>query len=136
MIEAIQRIYDQVACAEIEREEARRTIVVPGPATAVKLEAWLVAHGFDDIMTVVCSPGVKAGTMLVIDERAVEASGNEALQHSMREMSERLKAPTCQACGAHGYGGPPLHRSYCPVSYYAFGSRVMNPASAVRIVGT
>src|SRR4051812_36846647 len=107
MIEDFQRLYDQITCAQIEREEARRTIVVPGPATAVKLEAWLIAHGLDDIMTVACSPYIEAGTMYVIDERSIEAGGHEALQHSMREMSEQLKAPTCQACGVSGYGGPP-----------------------------
>jgi hypothetical protein len=134
--EDLQRLYDQLTCAQIEREEARRTIVVPGPATAVKVEAWLIAHGLDDLMTVVCSPYIKAGTMVVIDERAIEAGGHEALQHSIRESRERLKAPTCQACGANGYGGPPLHRLDCPVSYYAWGLRVMNPSSAFTITGT
>jgi hypothetical protein len=135
VIEDLQHLYDQIACAQIEREEARRTIVASGPATAVKLEAWLVAHGLDDIMTVVCSPYIKPGTMIVIDERAIDAGGHEALQHSMRGMSERLKAPTCQACGAHGYGGPPLHRPGCPVGYYIWGLQVMNPTSAIIVAG-
>lgn len=80
MIEDILRLYDQIACAQIEREEARRTIIVPGPATAVKIEAWLIAHGVDDIITVVCSPFIEAGTAIVIDERAIAAADDEALR--------------------------------------------------------
>lgn len=135
MTEDLQHLYDQITCAQIEREEASRTIVVPGPATAVKLEAWLIAHGLDDIVSVVCSPYIKPGTMIVIDERAIEAGGHESLQHSMREMSERLKAPTCQACGASGCGGWPLYWFGCPAGYYIWGLQVMNLTSATIVTG-
>lgn len=52
LLAAMQRLQDAVTCAEIEREEAKRTVLVPGPASAVKLEAWLAAHGLDDVITV------------------------------------------------------------------------------------
>lgn len=140
MIEDLQHFYDLITCGQIEREECHRAVIVPGPATAVKVEAWLITHGLDDIITVACSPAVKAGTMLVIDERAIDAGMAEAMQVAARESIARLRGPTCPQCGAHGYGGRVWHRTDCGVGRvmdaYAFGLRVTNPSSLIRITGT
>ena len=77
----MRRTLDLIRCAEIERQEAKRTVVVPGPASAVKLDAWLIAHGLDDVITVKTSQALPPDTWLLIDEQAIEADLAETLQH-------------------------------------------------------
>ena len=84
LIAELRRWSDRIRFAEIVREEAKRTVLVPGPASAVKLEAWLAAHGLDDVITVQMSQFLPADTWYVIDEQAIEAGQAEALQAMRR----------------------------------------------------
>lgn len=111
---ALQCLDDAITCAEIEREEARRTILVPGPASAVKLEAWLAAHGLTDVITVQCSQFLPPDTWYVINERAMEAEQAEAVQALSREPMFPYKTNACCGLGV-GQG----HLPGCLVGNYA-----------------
>lgn len=125
----MRRTLDLIRCAEIERQEAKRTVIVPGPASAVKLEAWLVAHGLDDVVTVKMSQWLPADTWYVIDERAIEAGTAEALQHYRPTFAEPRSCPRCM--WAVGTG----HSPTCMVSHYAWGMQVNTPSALIRVTG-
>ncbi|MGI5247792.1 hypothetical protein [Dactylosporangium sp. CA-139066] len=129
---AMQRIEDAVTCAEIEREEARRTVLVPGPASAVKLEAWLAAHRLDDVITVQCSPLLPPDTWYVIDERAIDAALAEAVQQDMRRPLFEVKTNAC--CGQiAGHG----HLPGCMIGNYAWAAAtVRSPNLWLKVTGT
>ncbi len=132
LIAAMQRLDDAITCAEIEREEARRTVLVPGPASAVKLEAWLAAHGLDDVITVQCSQFLPPDTWYVINERAMEADQNAAMQKLSREPLFPYKTNACCGLGV-GQG----HLPGCLVANYArAAATVREPSALIRITGT
>ncbi len=85
----IRRWMDLVACAEMAREESRRTYVMPDPDLAVQVEAMAAALGVDDVVSVVVNPWLPPGTVYVVDEQALRAAGVEALQHGSRRMFGR-----------------------------------------------
>jgi hypothetical protein len=80
----IRRWADLVTAAEMEREESRRTYVVPDRDLAVQIEALAAALGVDDLVTVVTNPMMPAGQAYVINAQAMRAAGAEALQHMLR----------------------------------------------------
>lgn len=132
IIAAMQRISDAVTCAEIEREEARRLVLVPGPASAVKLEAWLAAHGLDDVITVQCSQFLPADTWYVINQRTIDASQAEATQAMTREPLFEVKTnPCCGQIVGHG------HLPGCLIGNYTWAAAtVRDPRALIRIAGT
>lgn len=127
----MQRLSDAITCAEIEREEAKRTVLVPDPASAVKLEAWLATHGLDDVITVECSRHLPPNTWIVIDVRAIEASTAEAMQAMAREALFETKRNSC--CGWEVGTG---HGARCSINFYTWGMRTLNPTAMIRITGT
>lgn len=125
----MRRTLDLIRCAEIEREEAKRTVLVPGPASAVKLEAWLIAHGLDDVITVEMSQVLPADTYVVVDEQALEASTAEALQHYRPTFAEPRSCPRCMWPVGTG------HSLTCPISVYTWGMSTVSPSSLIRVTG-
>jgi len=124
----MQRLADRIRCAEIEREEARRTVLVPGPASAVKLQAWLIAHGLDELVTVETSRFLPADTWVVIDQRAVEAATAEAIQHMARQpLQQPEHCPRCR--WAVGTG----HSPACIASIHAWGLLTRDPSAVIRV---
>lgn len=77
----LQRLIDLILCAQIAREEARRTAVVPDLAVRNTVQSWLVANGLDDIMTVLVNSWLPPKTVWIINERELDASVRETLQH-------------------------------------------------------
>lgn len=76
----IRRWIDLIECGRMEREESRRTIVVPTPELAVEVEAMAAAAGLGDLWAVVHNPYTPPNCVYVIDEQAIEAGTREALQ--------------------------------------------------------
>ncbi|GAA4439494.1 hypothetical protein [Phytohabitans houttuyneae] len=71
------------AFADIIRQEAKRTILCP-PDQATRVR-WLIDQaGIADILTVVESQWVPAGTLLVVDQQAIEAEFQEDLRRPFR----------------------------------------------------
>lgn len=132
MYAQMRRLLDRIRCAEIAREEAKRTVLVPGPASAVQFEAWLVAHGLDDVITVEMSRYLPTDTWIVMDVQAIEAGQAEALQ----QMARQPLFPTCGLCGAVNYGdGPMRHRMDCPIAAHLWAMTCMSPTSMIRVTG-
>lgn len=132
LIAAMQCLNDAIVCAEIERKEAERTVLVPGPTSAVTLEAWLIAHGLDDVITVQTSPCLPADTWYLIDENAIDASLAEAVQQDMRQPLFEVKTNAC--CGQIvGHG----HLPGCLIGNYAWAAAtVRTPRALIRVIGT
>jgi hypothetical protein len=128
----ILRLADQIRCAQIEREEAHRTVLVPGPASAVKLEAWLAAHGLDDLVTVRTSQFLPADTWIVVDEQAIEAGTAEAIQAMTRQplCPELGRCPRCDWEIGSG------HSPTCIASIHAWGMLTRDPSAVIRVTTT
>jgi hypothetical protein len=132
MFAELRRLHDRIRCAEIAREEARRTVLVPGPASAVKLEAWLIAHGLDDIITVEMSQFLPPDTWIVMDVQAIEAGTAEAIQEMSRQPL-LLSVKSCPRCGWEVGTG---HSPRCIVGMYAFtAATVREPLSWIKVTG-
>lgn len=80
----IRRWVDLITCGQMEREEARRTIVVPTPELAVEIEAMAAAAGLGDLWTVKHNQYAPDGYVYIIDEQAIDAGLRESLQQSLR----------------------------------------------------
>lgn len=74
----IQRAYDMVRFHDIVREESKRTIMCR-PDQATRLRWHVDQAGLDDVITVVESPYVPDGQVLVIADQTIEAANREAL---------------------------------------------------------
>lgn len=80
IVALMRRIASDLEFARIVREEARRTILCS--ADDVDRIRWHVDQsGFDDILEVLKSQFVPAGTMYVMDRQAMDASFNETTAH-------------------------------------------------------
>lgn len=132
LIAELRRWSDRITFAEIVREEAKRTVLVPGPASAVKLEAWLIAHGLDDVITVKTSQFLPVDTWFVVDEQAINAGVDEAVQEMTRKPLFEVKTNGC--CGQIvGYG----HLPGCLIGNYAWvAANIRTPGSLIKVIGT
>lgn len=120
---------DRIRCAEIAREEARRTVLAPDPATAVKLEALAVALGVDDLMTVRVSPFLPPDTIVVIDEQSIDAGHREAVQHWRPTFIPERACPRCAFPVGTG------HSLSCPAQIMIAGMSVLDPSAFLRVTG-
>ncbi len=82
----LRRWIDLIECGRMERDEARRTIVVSTPELAVQIEAMAAAAGIDDLWTVCLNLYAPAGFVYIIDEQAIDAGLRESLQHALRRL--------------------------------------------------
>lgn len=89
----IRAMADRITCAQIEREEGRRLILVPSAALAAQVEALAVVLGVDDIVAVQAAPLLPDGKAWVIDVGAIDAGTREAIQHGSRRLFDELWPP-------------------------------------------
>lgn len=64
--------------------DARRTVICE-PHRVEEIQAAIVERGYDHI-TLRASPACPEGLLLIIDEPALEASGRQAVQRSIRSL--------------------------------------------------
>ncbi len=81
---AIRALVDRVACAQIEREESRRLILVPTAELAVQVEALAAVLDVGDAIRVQVSPLVPPDEVWVVDAAAMEATWRQVGQRLSR----------------------------------------------------
>lgn len=80
--------FDDLRFLEIVRQEARRTILCE-PGQEHRIRALVDQQGAADVITVKASPACRPGTVLIVDEEAIEAAGREAAQGLLRDLQRK-----------------------------------------------